>query len=73
MPLNDPSAISYVALGVTMRRGGPVPHPASTKQILKLRDEGLTWIEIAEQVDMTTLRLAYGQPSLPSWSSAHPG
>ena len=39
--------------GVTMRRGGPPAHPASTQQILELRDQGLTWPEIAEQVDMT--------------------
>jgi hypothetical protein len=39
--------------GVTMRRGGPSAHPASTQQILELRDQGLTWREIAEQVDMT--------------------
>jgi hypothetical protein len=39
--------------GVTMRRGGPFAHPASTQQILQLRDQGLTWPEIAEQVDMT--------------------
>src|SRR5688572_798222 len=36
-----------------MRRGGPPAHPASTEQILELRDQGLTWPEIAEQVDMT--------------------
>jgi hypothetical protein len=28
-------------------------HPASTQQILELRDRGLTWNEVAEQVDMT--------------------
>jgi hypothetical protein len=39
--------------GVTMRRGGPPAHPASTQQILKLRDQGLTWNEVAKQVDMT--------------------
>ena len=39
--------------GVTMRRGGPEAHPASTQQILRLRDQGLTSPEIAEQVDMT--------------------
>ncbi|HWI01716.1 MAG TPA: hypothetical protein VNT27_15420, partial [Propionibacteriaceae bacterium] len=39
--------------GVAMRRGGPPAHPASTQQILELRDRGLTWNEIAEQVDMT--------------------
>ena len=39
--------------GVTMRRGGASAHPASTQQILELRDQGLTWNEIAEQVDMT--------------------
>jgi transcriptional regulator len=36
--------------GITMRRSGPPAHPASTQQILKLRDQGLTWPEIAEQV-----------------------
>jgi hypothetical protein len=39
--------------GVTMRRGAPPAHPASTQQILELRDQGLTCTEIAEQVDMT--------------------
>ena len=39
--------------GVTMRRGGASAHPASTQQILELRDQGLTWPEIAQQVDMT--------------------
>jgi predicted DNA-binding transcriptional regulator AlpA len=38
--------------GVTMRRGARA-HPASTQQILELRDQGLTWPEIAEQVGMT--------------------
>ena len=38
--------------GVTMRRGAPA-HPAFTQQILKLRDQGLTWNEVAKQVDMT--------------------
>ena len=39
--------------GVTMRRGGPSAHPASTQLLVELRDQGLTWPEIAEQVDMT--------------------
>ena len=39
--------------GVTVRRGGTPAHPASTEQILELRDQGLTWPEIAKQVDMT--------------------
>jgi hypothetical protein len=39
--------------GVTMRRGGPPARPASTQQILELRDQGLTWNEVAEQVGMT--------------------
>jgi hypothetical protein len=39
--------------GVTLRRGGPEAHPASTQQIVELRDQGLTWPEIAQQVDMT--------------------
>jgi len=38
--------------GVTMRRGAP-SHPASTQQILELRDQGVAWTEVAEQVDMT--------------------
>jgi transcriptional regulator with XRE-family HTH domain len=39
--------------GVTMRSGGPPAHPASTERILELRDQGLTWNEVAEQVGMT--------------------
>jgi hypothetical protein len=39
--------------GVKMRRGGPPAHPASTQQILQLRDEGLSWNQVAKQVDMT--------------------
>jgi transcriptional regulator with XRE-family HTH domain len=39
--------------GVTMRRRGPSAHPASTKQIAELRDRGLTWTEVAQQLDMT--------------------
>jgi hypothetical protein len=39
--------------GVTMRRSGPSAHPASTQQILEARDQGLTWPQIADQVDMT--------------------
>ncbi|HEY6682726.1 MAG TPA: helix-turn-helix domain-containing protein [Propionibacteriaceae bacterium] len=39
--------------GVIMRRGGPSSHPASTERILELRDQGLTWNEVANQVDMT--------------------
>jgi hypothetical protein len=40
-------------VGVTMRRAGASARPASTQQILELRGQGLTWPEIAEQVDMT--------------------
>ena len=39
--------------GITMRRVAPSAHPASTRQILELRDQGLTWNEVAKQVDMT--------------------
>jgi Sigma-70, region 4 len=39
--------------GVTMRSVGAPARPASTQQILKLRDQSLTWKEIAERVDMT--------------------
>jgi hypothetical protein len=37
--------------GITMRSGGPPARPASTQQIFELRDQGLTWNEIAQQVD----------------------
>jgi hypothetical protein len=40
-------------VGVTMRRGGTPAHPASTRHILELRDEDLSWTEVAEQVGMT--------------------
>jgi hypothetical protein len=39
--------------GVTVRSSGPPAHPASTDQIVELRDKGLTWNEVAERVDMT--------------------
>jgi Homeodomain-like domain len=39
--------------GVVKRRRGPSAHSASTDQIVELRDQGRTWTEIAEQVDMT--------------------
>jgi hypothetical protein len=39
--------------GVTMRSVGTPAHPVSTQQILELRDQGLTWSEVARQVDMT--------------------
>jgi hypothetical protein len=39
--------------GVTTRRGGPSARRASTQHILELRDRGLSWNEVAEQVDMT--------------------
>lgn len=45
--------------GVTMRRGAPA-HPTSTQQILELRDRGLTWNEVARQVDMTVSRVWSG-------------
>jgi predicted DNA-binding transcriptional regulator AlpA len=38
--------------GVTMRRGAPA-HSASTQQVLELRDQDLSWTEVAEQVGMT--------------------
>jgi hypothetical protein len=39
--------------GVPMRRSSPPAHPASTDQTVELRDQGLTWTEVAKQVDMT--------------------
>ena len=35
--------------GVTMRPVGAPTHPASTQEILDLRDQGLTWTEVAER------------------------
>ena len=52
-----------------MRRGAP-PQAASTQQILELRDHGLTWTEVAEQVGMTVSgvwsRYKRARPSKPS-------
>jgi hypothetical protein len=39
--------------GVAMRPVGAPTHPASTQEILDLRDQGLTWTEVAKQVNMT--------------------
>jgi hypothetical protein len=39
--------------GVTLRRSGPPAHSASTEQIVALRNQGLTWRQVAEWVDMT--------------------
>jgi hypothetical protein len=35
--------------GVTTRRGRPLAHPTSIQQILELRDQGLTWREVADR------------------------
>ncbi len=37
--------------GITMRSRTSPAHPASTDQILELRDQGLSWTEVAKQVD----------------------
>jgi hypothetical protein len=39
--------------GVVMRSVGAPTYPASTQEILDLRDQGMSWTEVAEQVDMT--------------------
>jgi hypothetical protein len=39
--------------GVTIRRSGPPAHPATTDQILQLREQGLSWAEVAEESGMT--------------------
>jgi hypothetical protein len=39
--------------GITMRSAGAPARPDSTQQIMELRGQGLTWPEIAEQIDMT--------------------
>ena len=56
--------------GVSMRRVGASAHPASTQRILELRDQGLTWPEIAEQVGMTVSgawsRYRRARPSSPN-------
>jgi predicted DNA-binding transcriptional regulator AlpA len=66
--------------GVTMRRGAPPSHPASTQQILELRDQSLTWNEVAGQVDMTVSgawsRYRRAQPPKPArlgrWQQVSP-
>jgi hypothetical protein len=40
-------------VGITIRSSGPPAHAASTDQIMALHDPGLTWNEVARQVDMT--------------------
>jgi hypothetical protein len=56
--------------GVTMRPVGAPTHPASTQEILDLRDQGLTWTEVAKQVDMTVSgawsRYRRARPAKPS-------
>ena len=54
--------------GVTIRRSGPPAHFASTDQIVELRDQGLTWNEVAKQVDMTVSGAwsRYERPGHPS-------
>src|SRR5215213_6343814 len=37
--------------GVSVRSNGPRAHPTSTQEILELRDQGLSWNEVAKQVD----------------------
>ena len=56
-----PSWVFIGALSANSSRGPASPcgaallptRPASTQQILELRDQGLTWNEVAKQVDMT--------------------
>jgi hypothetical protein len=67
--------IRTVRAGVTMRRGGPPAHPASTQQILEPRDQGLAWTEVAQQVDMTVSGAWYRKarppksPPLGQWAA----
>jgi hypothetical protein len=42
-----PSANQLRRARVTMRRGAPA-HDVSTDQILQLRDQGLSWTEVAD-------------------------
>jgi Helix-turn-helix domain len=61
--------------GVTMRRGAPA-HSASTQQILELRDQGLTWSQVAKQVDMTApvhgaATDGPGRQSRPDWADGN--
>lgn len=39
--------------GVPRRSGTPPPHPAATADIVRLRDSGLTWSQVARLVGMT--------------------
>jgi hypothetical protein len=65
------SAIGYAAAGVTLRRSGPPAHSASTDQIVELHDQGLTWRQVAKQVDMTVSgvwsRYRRARPPKPPW------
>ena len=47
------SALNSASPGSACVAAGPSAHPASTQQILELRDQGLSWSEVARQVDMT--------------------
>jgi hypothetical protein len=42
--------------GVALRRGGSPARPASTQQIVELRDQGLTWTDVAEHVKYDCFR-----------------
>ena len=59
--------------GVTMRPVGAPTHPASTQEILDLRDQGLTWTEVAKQVDMTASRGVESLPERPADEAAAAG
>jgi hypothetical protein len=48
------SRCRVMQLAVEDERGVTPAHPTSTQQILELRDQGLTWTAVAQQVDMTT-------------------
>jgi hypothetical protein len=59
--------------GVTMRPIGAPTHPAFTQEILDLREQGLTWTEVAERVDMTVFRGMESLPERPATKAAAAG
>ena len=59
--------------GISMRSAGPAAHPASTQQIVILRDQGMTWDEIAEQGWDDCFRCLESLPQGPAAKAFTPG
>jgi hypothetical protein len=66
------SAITYAVPGSRCVAAGPT-YPASTQQILELRDRGLTWSQVAKQAGMTVRVPWRPLPEVPTPEAATPG